>query len=104
MRSGVCGEPGVRGARPFAVTVLEAEVDRPADGEAIEVLVRSHRRRCELGQDVEGCLGIRILRHPGQIDELLDRARAELRPNPRVFLPRLLVGWVQRPFDATVPE
>src|SRR5262245_44746256 len=76
-------EPDIRDARPLAVASLEAEVDRPADGERSEVLVREERRRPDPGQYVDYGKG-RGVSHPGQIDELFDRPRAELRPDPIV--------------------
>ena len=92
-----------RRSTTVAVAVLEAEIDRPADDQARKILVGEQGGCHELGQNDRASRASRIA-HQGQIDELLDRAAPELRPDPRVFAARFLVGRMRRPVDAEMPR
>ena len=60
-------------------------------------------RRPELGQDIKGRERCGIA-HQGQINEPLDRAGAELGPDPLILAPRLVFRRMRRPVDAQMPE
>src|SRR5437879_12984171 len=70
-------KPFKMGARTVGVAVLEAQIDRSADDQRMQVEVRKECSRPELDQHVEGRKGRRVT-HQWQIDKLLDRATADL--------------------------
>src|SRR5260370_13961548 len=96
-------KPFKMGAGTVGVAVLEAQIDRSADDQRMQVEIGKECSRPELGQHVEGRKG-RWVTHQGQIDKLLDRAAAELRPDSVVFAPCFLFRGVWRPIDAQMPE
>src|SRR5260370_2545369 len=91
------------GARTVAVAVLEAHIDCSAGDQRMQVEIRKECSRPELGKHIEG-RKVRRVTHQGQIDELLDCAAAELRPDSLVFAPCFLSPRVRRPIDAQMPE
>src|SRR5208282_4081984 len=78
-------------AGPVAVASLEAEIDRSTDRHARKIRIDMPYGPYEPRQNVHRRGGCWVA-HQGQIYELLDRAAAELRPDPRVFALHLLVG------------
>src|SRR5262249_59962382 len=92
--SGAHAEADVCGARSVAVAVLEAERDRLACGERIEVLVRELCRWREPGQDVERRKRLGV-GHRRQFDQLLDGPGAEKRPDALDIPSRLSGGWIR---------
>ena len=102
-RAGNHGKHDIGEARTIAVAVLEAEIDRSAGDQGNQVRIREQGRRHEPGQNIESREGCRVA-HQGQIDEFLDRAAAELRPDPLVFAPHFLFRRMRRPVDAQMPE
>ena len=97
------GQQHIGAARSVAVTVLEAEIDRPAGKESKQVRIRVKCRWAELGQNIHRRQGCRVM-HQRQFDQRLDRAASELRPDPLVFASRLLVRRMRRPVDAQMPQ
>ena len=90
-------------ARPIAVATLEAEIDRSADDQGLEVSIRKPCRRKDPVQHIERREGYRVA-HQRQLDELLDGAAPELGPDPLVFASHVLVGRMRRPVDADPSE
>ena len=68
-----------------------------------KVLIRKQCRRQDLGQHIQSREGRRVA-HQGQLNELLDRAAPELRPDPLVFASHFLFCRMRRPFDAQMSE
>ena len=97
------GEPYIDAARSVAVAALEAEIDRSAGDQADQVCICIKCRQADLGQNVH-CRDGRRVTHQGQLDQRLDRAAPELRPDPLVFAPRLLLRRVRRPVDAKMAK
>src|SRR6516165_311271 len=77
VRSGDQAKGHIGGARTVAVALLEAEINRPTDGQGEKIRVRKQCRRKDLGQNIHGREGGRVA-HQGQLNELLDRATSEL--------------------------
>src|SRR5262249_3755776 len=88
-RSGNPAERDIGEARRVAVAALEAEIDRSADGQNVQIPIAKKSRRYDLGQNVDGRERVRV-GHQRQIQDILDRASAELRPHLLVFAPRFL--------------
>src|SRR5260370_20066999 len=102
VRSSYLTKPYIGNTRTFAVAPLEAEIDRPADGQGKKVRLRKQCRRQDLGQNIQSREGCGVA-HQGQLDELLDLAASELRPDSLVFSFHFLFCRVGRPFDAQMP-
>src|ERR1700730_13348727 len=77
-------EVGIGDARSVAVAALEAEIDRSAGDQGNQVRIRIECRWPDLGQNVQRREGCRVA-HQRQLDQILDRAAPELRPDPLVF-------------------
>src|SRR5712692_5821910 len=77
VRSGYLTKPSIGNTRTVAVAPLEAEIDRPADGQGKKVCVRKQCRRQHLGQNVQCGDGRRIV-HQGQLNKLLNRTAPQL--------------------------
>src|SRR5712675_2360253 len=102
-RSGDHTKPNVGEARAVTVATLEAEIDRPTDDQGEQVRIRMQAGRPDLGQNVHRREGCRVT-HQRQLDQILDHAAPELRPDPLVFAPRFLFRRMWRPVDAEMPE
>ena len=102
-RAGNRAKPFKMGARTVTIAVLETQIDGSADDQGMQVEICKECSRPELGEHIERCKG-RWGTHQGQIDEFLDRAAADLRPDPLVFAPCFLFGRVRRPVNAEMPE
>src|SRR6266403_825380 len=102
-RSGERAKQYIGEARTVAIAALEAEIDRSAGNQGKQTPIRVECGRHEFGQNIQSGERGRVA-HQRQVDESLDRAAAELRPDPLVFVSRFLFGWMRRPVDAEVPE
>ena len=91
-------EPYVGDTGSVAIAVLEAEIDLPARDQGMQVCIREECGGREPCQNVERRERRRIAHH-GQIDQALDGAVSELRPDLFVFASHLLRRWVWRPVD-----
>jgi hypothetical protein len=94
---------GIGDARSVAVAAVEAEIDRSAGDQGKQVRIRIECRRPDLGQNLQRRQRCRVA-HQRQLDQSLDRAAPELRPDPLVFALRLLFRRMRRPVDAEMPE
>ena len=103
VRAGDHGQPYIGDARSVAIAALEAEIDRSAGDQGKQVRIRIKCRRPDLGQNVQRRKRRRVA-HQRQLDQSLDRAAAELRPDPLVFAARFLFRRMRRPVDAQMPE
>jgi hypothetical protein len=97
------GQPYIRAARSVAVAVLETEIDCSACDQGNQVSIRIHCRCSDLGQNVQRCQGCRVT-HQRQIDQGLDRATPEPRPDTLVFMSCFLIRRMRRPVDAQMPQ
>src|SRR5260370_17847711 len=97
-RAGDRAKPFKMGARTVAVAVLEAHIDCSAGDQRMQVEIRKECSRPELGKHIEG-RKVRRVTHQGQIDELLDCAAAQLRPDSLVFPPFFLFRPLRPPID-----
>ena len=77
VRSGYHARTYIGDARTVAVAMLEAEIDRPTDGQGKKIRIRKQCRRTDLGQNIQSREGCRVA-HQGQLNELLDRAAPKL--------------------------
>src|SRR5260370_26597633 len=102
-RSGDHAKPNVGEARAVTVATLEAEIDRPTDDQGKQVRIRMQARRPDLGQNVHRRKGCRAA-HQRQLDQILDHAAPELRPDPLVFASRFVLLRMCRPVDAQMSE
>jgi len=93
----------VSDAGAVAIAMLQAKVHHPSDDEALQILVGEMGRLLHCCENVQSCPAGRVA-HWGQVDKCLDRPTPELRPNPLVFLPHVVLGRVWPPFDAYLPE
>src|SRR5271165_3845284 len=77
VRSSYDTKPYVGEARTVTVPPLQAEIDRPTDGQGKKVRIRKQCRRHDLGQNIQSRERCRVA-HQGQLNELLNRAAPEL--------------------------
>src|SRR4029077_17823012 len=97
-RSGDHAKPNVGEAGAVTVAALEAEIDRATDDQGKQVRIGMQARRSELGQNINGREGCRVA-HQRQLDQMLDRAAPELRPDPLVLASCYLFRRMRRPVD-----
>src|SRR5262249_41258149 len=102
-RSGHPAEIAIRKAGRVAVAALEAETDRPADGHTAEIRIGERGRRQDLGQNVHGCEGCRVV-HQRQVDGSLYCAGPRGVPDVLVFASRVLVRRMRCPVDSGVAK
>jgi hypothetical protein len=81
-----------------AVATLQAEIDCSVGSERGEVPVGEDCWQNEASEYVEQRPSLRIL-HQRQVDEILDSATSEPRPDPLVLGARRLFGRMRRPLD-----
>src|SRR5262249_9792839 len=103
VRPGEHGEPGAREPDAVGGAILEAQRDRLTRGERKQFLVRELCWRREPDKKVKRRNRLRFA-HRGQIDQLLDRAPAEQRPDPLVLVTHFCVRWMRRPIDAAAAK
>ncbi|MNN08218.1 hypothetical protein D3C81_1210680 [compost metagenome] len=92
---------GVEHAGGVAITVLQAQVNGFAYGQAGEVRIRLQRRGQQFAQRIQCHQRGRIL-HQWQVDQLLDAALTQLPPDLLVFGAHLLIVRMRRPVDAAL--
>src|SRR4029077_4879159 len=96
-------KPNIGEARAVTIASLEAKIDRPTDDQGKQVRIRMQGRRSEFGQNIQRREGCRVP-HQRQLDQILDRAVPELRPDPLIFPYRFRFRRMRRPLDAQMPE
>src|SRR5262249_19676193 len=82
----------------IAIATLETEIDRSTAREREQIATCIQRWRPEGGEYIE-CREVIRIEHQRQIDEILDRAICELRPDLVVLAPSLRIGRAGRPAD-----
>ena len=103
VRSGDHAEEHIREARCVAVAVLETEIDHPADHQRKQIAVGEQGRWNDVVQDIQRCQHCRVA-HQRQVDQVLDAACAETRPDALVFVQCLFGCRMRRPFDSQMRQ
>ena len=103
VRSGDHAEEHIREARCVAVAVLETEIDHPADHQRKEIAIGEQGRRHDVVQDIQRSKHCRVA-HQRQVDQVLDPACAETRPDALVFVQCLFVCRMRRPLDSQMRQ